>query len=73
MLLTNPCKLNSSWVIQARDHFKDFLEMTVFPDFARDGLRGSCFTYTERMIMSNVMLCLMPKRIVKNKRHGLES
>ena len=44
-------KLNPVWVRQSKREFDQFLRQTHFPEPARNGTRGSQFTYPESLIM----------------------
>ena len=44
-------KLNPKWVKQTLREFREFLQMTNFPDPVRNGTRGSPFEYPEWLIM----------------------
>jgi hypothetical protein len=57
-------KLNPKWVKEARDYFKEFLELTKFPHPVRNGTRGSEFEYPEWLIMFIAILSVKAK--VKN-------
>lgn len=54
-------KLNPQWIREARDHFKDFLEVTEFPHPVRNGIRGSKFEYPEWLIMFIAVLSVKCK------------
>lgn len=54
-------KLNSDWIIQTRDYFREFLELSEFPHPVRNGARGSRFTYPEWMIMFIAVLSVKCK------------
>lgn len=54
-------KLNPQWIREARDHFKDFLEVTEFPHPVRNGVRGSKFEYPEWLIMFIAVLSVKCK------------
>jgi hypothetical protein len=54
-------KLNPKWVREARDHFKQFLDMTKFPHPMRNGTRGSAFDYPEWLIMFIAVLSVKCK------------
>ena len=51
-------KLNPEWIIETRQEFLDFLELTKFPNPERHGRRGSAFDYPEWMIMYIAVLAV---------------
>lgn len=54
-------KLNPKWISVTRKYFLDFLEMTKFPQFERNGTRGSSFDYPEWLIMFIAVLSVKCK------------
>jgi hypothetical protein len=51
-------KLNPEWIIETRQYFLDFLELTKFPHPERNGTRGSAFDYPEWLIMFIAVLAV---------------
>jgi hypothetical protein len=51
-------KLNPEWIIETRQDFLDFLELTKFPHPERNGTRGAAFDYPEWMIMFIAVLAV---------------
>jgi hypothetical protein len=55
-------KLNPHWIRQPRQYFREFLEVTQFPEPVRTGTRGSAFTYPEWLIMLIAVLAVKGKQ-----------
>ena len=51
-------KLNPQWILETRQFFLDFLELTRFPHPERNGTRGSSFDYPEWLIMFIAVLAV---------------
>lgn len=51
-------KLNPEWIVETRQYFLDFLELTKFPHPERNGIRGSRFDYPEWLIMFIAVLAV---------------
>lgn len=58
---TTVSKLNPKWVKQTLREFREFLQLTNFPDPVRNGTRGSLFEYPEWLIMFIAVLSVKAK------------
>lgn len=58
---TSVSKLNPQWVTQTLREFREFLQLTSFPEPVRNGTRGSHFEYPEWLIMFIAILSVKAK------------
>jgi hypothetical protein len=54
-------KLNPKWIQHTKAEFLEFLRVTRFPEFTRNGTRGSTFEYPEWLIMLIAILSVKCK------------